>query len=204
MALHNDVFKQQIWGFLCDDLESCLAVSQIVQFFPKNTIFKGGLNFTAALAIFSVIELATGYYTGKKTTTRAVADFLGKYFAPDFPAFKDKPFAMKFYEIFRHGLAHGWSPKAGGVAMDFRRDWALRFIKTQDGSEKIPSLNIPTFFEITKKALQGFESDLDKDSNLQAKFSRRYKALIDGDYKAMRDFREMFLRLKRPSETKSV
>ena len=61
MALHNDVFKQQIWGFLCDDLESCLAVSQIVQFFPKNTIFKGGLNFTAALAIFSVIELAAGY-----------------------------------------------------------------------------------------------------------------------------------------------
>ena len=144
------------------------------------------------------------YYTGKKTTTRAVADFLGKYFAPDFPAFKDKPFAMKFYEIFRHGLAHGWSPKAGGVAMDFRRDWALRFIKTQDGSEKIPSLNIPTFFEITKKALQGFESDLDKDRNLQAKFARRYKVLIDGDYKAMREFREMFLRLKRPSETKSV
>jgi hypothetical protein len=108
MALHNDVFKQQIWGLFCDDLEPCLVAAQIAQFFPQNNILKSDLTFTTALAVFSFIEFAAGF------------------------------------------------------AIDFRRDWALRVAEGRQDSERIPVLNIPSFFQITKNLLRDFKADRDK------------------------------------------
>ena len=163
MALHNDVFKQQIWGLFCDDLEPCLVAAQIAQFFPQNNILKSDLTFTTALAVFSVIEFAAGFYAGKDPTTNTVTEFLGKYFTPHFRAFGDKPLAKKFYRVFRNALSHQWSPKAAGFAIDFRRDWALRVAEGRQDSERIPVLNIPSFFQITKNLLRDFKADRDKN-----------------------------------------
>ena len=118
MALHNDVFEQ-VWDWLCNDIESCFKVSQDLQNHLDKSQFKGGLNFPAALTMFSVIELAVGYYSGGDPNSDSAADFVSKYLGKYSPSLLDRSVAKKWYEVLRHGLAHQWSPKAGGVAMDF-------------------------------------------------------------------------------------
>jgi hypothetical protein len=186
MGLHNDVFNQQIWDWFCNDLESCLLVSQKVQ--AGSTEFKGGTNFPAALTIFSVLEMTAGYYSGRtddqQLTNRVVA-FLVKYFSKYDARFADTDFAKKFYNVFRHGLAHQWAPKAGAVSMDFgQQDELILWIEGE--AERYPCLNVPAFFELTKKALRGYESDLDQDQGLRDKFKTRYDAMIKADYQRMK------------------
>jgi len=189
MALHNDVFRQQIWEFFCNDLDSCLLVSKIIQS-GKTSPFKGGLNFTALLAIFSVIELASGWWEGKEPTQETVANFIQKYFSKYEPRFSDQVLAKKFYNVFRNGLSHQWSPKAGGVAMDFAHDWLLEIIST-NGSESIIALNVPKFYQITKSALTDYEHDLDDKADQRLNFEKRYNCIVESDYKEMRKVREM-------------
>lgn len=190
MALHNDVFRQQIWEFFCNDLDSCLEVSRILQSCQyNNTLFKGSLNFTASLAVFSVINLAANFYFGKESTTDDIAFFLKRYFGKYYSYLKNKPFCKQFYVVFRHGLSHQFSPKAASIAMDFHDTWILKF----DGTpELLPYLNIPAFYDITKKALGDFEHDLDNDKKLQTNFKTRYNHLIKIDYKKMRKLRRIF------------
>lgn len=188
MALHNDVFKQQIWEFFCDDLESCLTVSKMAR--VPNSHFKGGLNFTAVLTIFSVIELAAGWWKGKESTHEIIADFIQKYQSKYYKGFENKSFVKKFYGVFRNGLSHQWSPKASGIAMDFYGNW---FIDKggEEGQEEILFLNVPVFYEITKKALRDFEKDLDDNVDMRKLFENRYKVIVDGDYREMRILRDM-------------
>ncbi|OGM09116.1 hypothetical protein A2Z67_05920 [Candidatus Woesebacteria bacterium RBG_13_36_22] len=187
MALHNDVFQQQIWDFFCGDLESCLIVSRIKQSNP-NSPFKGGLNFTATLVIFSVIELASGWWKGTKATNDIIASFIQKYFSKHDKRFKDKSFAKKFYDVFRNGLSHQWSPKASGIAMDFNRNWLLEKANT-GGQEEILFLNVPTFYYLTKQALEDFEKELNTNESVRKMFEKRYKKIIESDYKEMRILR---------------
>ena len=194
MALHNDVFRQQIWDFFCGDLQSCLCVSAIKQQSQTECCFKGGLNFTSALVIFSVIELASGWYKGKEPTTETVAEFFYEYFSEYYSPFKDKNFSKKFYGVFRNGLSHQWSPKASGIAMDFSADWFIKKVKY--GSEEILMLNIPIFFKWTKLALKKFENDLDSKQVLRDSFEKRYKVIVDSDYKEMRVLRDMLKKLE--------
>lgn len=186
MALHNDVFKQQIWEFFCDDLKSCLTVSKLKQ--SGDTRFSGGLNFTACLTIFSVIEMCSGYYMGKSSNSDTVADFLTKYFSKYFGGFKDRNYSKQFYIVFRHGLSHQWSPKASAIDMNFIETYFLKKVKT--GSEDILFLNIPIFYEYTKAALKDYENELDSDGNLGNLFEQRYKQIVNFDYQQMRILRE--------------
>lgn len=45
-------------------MESCIYVSKARQFCPFLYHFPGGLNFTAALVILSVIEMMSAYFAG--------------------------------------------------------------------------------------------------------------------------------------------
>lgn len=189
MALHNNVFQQQIWDFFCDDLESCLTVSRLKQSNPDSP-FKGGLNFTAILAIFSVIELTAGWWKGTEPTNEIIASFIQKYFAKYYARFSDKGFAKKFYEVFRNGLSHQWSPKASGVAMDFYRNWLLEKAGT-NGQEEILVLNVPTFFTVTKQALADFENELNENEDMRKLFETRYNKIVEGDYVEMRILRSL-------------
>lgn len=186
MALHNDVFKQQIWEFFCDDLESCLTVSKLKQ--SGNARFKGGLNFTACLTILSVVEMCSGYYKGENSNSDTVADFLTKYFTKYFDSFKDRNFSKQFYIVFRHGLSHQWSPKASAIDMNFADNYFLKKVRAK--SEEILYLNIPDFYGYTKKAIKDFEEELDKDENLREIFKKRYDQIVDLDYQQMRVLRD--------------
>lgn len=189
MTLHNAVFKQQIWEFFCDDLESCLTVSKLKQSNP-NTPFKGGLNFTATLAIFSVIELCAGWWKGTAPTSDIIASFIQKYLSKYYVRFKDKTLAKKFYEVFRNGLSHQWSPKASGVAMDFNGNWLIN--KTGEiGQEEILLLNVPTFYYVAKQGLEDFEKELNENEEMRKLFEARYSKIVEGDYKEMRILRGM-------------
>lgn len=186
MAVHNDVFKQQIWEFFCDDLDSCLEVSKLKQ--AGDNHFKGGLNFTACLTIFSVIELCSSYYRGRESDTNTVTDFLVKYFPNYFSEFRDKDFARYFYVVFRHGLSHQWSPKASAIDMNFTDNYFLKKVKTEN--EEVLFLNIPVFYEYTKGSLRDFESDLNNDDDLRNLFEQRYKQIVNLDYQQMRTLRD--------------
>lgn len=188
MALHNNVFKQQIWEFFCDDLDSCLLVSKLKQSGDRR--FRGGLNFTACLAIFSAIEFLSGFLAGREPTSDDIAVFLQKYFGKYWERMNSKSFSKKFYEVFRNGLSHQWSPKASGVAMDFYNDWILRKEKPPSFSEEILTLNIPRFYEVTKKAFKDYEVNLDKKSDFRTKFEERYNKLVESDYMEMRILRK--------------
>lgn len=185
MTLHNDVFKQQIWEFFCDDLESCLTVSKLKQ--SGDDRLRGGLNFTACLTIFSVIEMCSGYYKGRDTNSDTVTDFLTKYFFKYFESFSDRSFSKQFYVVFRHGLSHQWSPKASAVDMNFTDKYFLKKVKTE--TEEILFLNIPTFYEYTKGALKDYENGLDSDENLRNLFKQRYDQIVNLDYQQMRTLR---------------
>lgn len=185
MALHNDVFKDQIWKFFCDDLESCLLVSKLKQ--AGDGRFKGGLNFTACLTIFSVIELCSSYYKGKDSDVNTVTDFLIKYFFKYYDKFNSKYFSREFYRVFRNGLSHQWSPKASAIDMNFTNNYFLKKVKTEN--EEILYLNIPDFYQLTKNALQDFEKDLNSNSNLRIVFEKRYNQILNIDYKQMRTLR---------------
>lgn len=186
MALHNDVFKQQIWEFFCDDLESCLLVSRLKQ--QGDIRFRGGLNFTACLTIFSVIELCSSYYKGKDSDANTVSDFLVKYFSKYDVKFSDEKFSRYFYDVFRHGLSHQWSPRASAIDMNFTDKYFLK--KDRIENEEILYLNIPVFYDYTKKALSNYENDLDNDMSLRNLFEKRYKNIVDLDYQKMRILRD--------------
>lgn len=186
MALHNDVFKQQIWEFFCDDLDSCVEVSKLKQ--AGDSHFKGGLNFTACLTIFSVIELCSSYYRGKDSDTNTVTDFLVKYFPNYFSEFGNRDFARYFYVVFRHGLSHQWSPKASAIDMNFTDNYFLKKVKTEN--EEILFLNIPVFYDYTKGALRDFENDLNNDDSLRNLFEQRYKQIVNLDYQQMKILRD--------------
>lgn len=188
MALHNDVFKQQIWEFFCDDLDSCLLVSKLKQ--SGDTRFKGGLNFTSCLTIFTVIELCSGYFKGTDSNSNTVADFFVRYFSKYYAKFKDKEFSKQFYYIFRHGLAHQWSPKASAIDMNFEDNYFLRKVLGQ--SEEIIFLNVPDFYEYTKKALKDYEVELDNEEAPRELFKKRYDQIVSLDYEQMRVLRSKF------------
>lgn len=174
-------------GFFCGDLESCLTVSKLKQSNP-NSPFKGGLNFTATLAIFSVIELCAGWWKGVEPTNDIIASFIQKYLSKYYVRFKDKNVSKKFYEVFRNGLSHHWSPKASGVAMDFYGNWLIN--KAGDvGQEEILLVNVPTFFNVTKQGLKDFENELNENEDMRKLFEARYSKIIDSDYKEMRILR---------------
>jgi hypothetical protein len=189
MALHNDVFGQQVWDWFCNDLDSCLLVSEKVQ--AGSSEFRGGTNFPAALTIFSVLEMTAGYHSGKaddqQLTDRVVA-FLVKYFSKHDGRFADADFAKKFYNVFRHGLAHQWAPKAGAVSMDFPQRGEL-LLWVEGEAERYPCLNVPGFFDLTKRALADYESDLDQSQALRDKFKTRYDAMVKSDHTRMRQLR---------------
>ena len=188
MTLHKDVFKQHIWEFFCDDLESCLSVSKLKQ--AGDTRFKGGLNFTACLTILSVIEMCSGYYKGKDSKSDTVADFLTEYFSKYFDGFKDRNFSKLFYTVFRHGLSHQWSPKALAIDMNFQDSYFLKKVKTEN--EEILFLNIPDFYEYTKSALKDYEEELDRNESLREIFKKRYDQIVSLDYGQMRILRSKF------------
>lgn len=189
MALHNEVFNQQIWQFFCNDLDSCIKVAKIVQKEEGKGTFKGGLNFTAALVIFSVIEFVSGWYQNRESDSNTVAEFLDKYASKYFNPFRDKRISKKFYEVFRNGLSHQWSPKGSGIAMDTENNILLG--KQRIGNEDILTLNVPSFYELAKIAIKNYENDLNNNEDLRAKFENRYKKLVESDFKEMRILRNM-------------
>lgn len=194
MSVHKGFFKQSIHEFFHQDIDSCLQVSQVKQRIISNVNPDGGLNFTAALVIMCVIEMMAGFYKGKVfPKEKDVCEFLVKYFSNHEPLFKDKEFSRYFYRVFRHGLTHEWSPKASGVAMDFNSKAAIGIIKPD--KEDLICLNVPAFFEITTKALEDYEKDLDNGLYVK-EFNKRYDETITEDYKQMRILRERFKFLK--------
>ncbi|MBI2028235.1 MAG: hypothetical protein HYT07_01365 [Candidatus Levybacteria bacterium] len=191
MNLHTAVFNQQVWSFFCDDLESCLEVSRRLQKGDRD--FKGGLNFTACLTIFSVIEMCSGYYKGKDSDINTISEFLTKYLTKYFSLFEDRDFSRYFYYVFRDGLSHQWSPKGSGIAMDFKNNYLIGIL---DGSsEEILTLNIPVFYRITKEALRDYEKDLDENEILRDLFKTRYEDILELDYKKMRILRSKVKRM---------
>lgn len=199
MSLHKLVFNQQIWNFFKWDIESCLRVVKMRSAFDlKNgdNILPGGLNFTAALVIFCVIEMMTGYYKGKLLpSSDDVTDFLAKYFSKYESLFSNKEFSKRFYEVFRHGLVHEWSPKWSAVGMDFSSIESIGILKITDNRE-IVALNVPIFYDITIKALNDYEKDLDNGCYV-SEFKKRYNEAIKKDSEEMELLKLKFLELKK-------
>lgn len=194
MSAYEGFFRQSIFDFYANDIKSCLKVSEIKQ--SGSSDFQGGLNFTAALAIFCVLEMMAGFYKGKKEPTNDdIVDFLVKYFSKYDSKFADKDFAKLFYKVFRHGLVHEWSPKASAIAMNFRSKEITEKIKIKTDGEEIMCVNIPPFFDITIKAYTDYKNDLDKGMYVE-EFERRYQKVTEDDYYEMRVLRAKFDSLK--------
>src|SRR4030042_4469704 len=104
--LHNDIFKQQIWEFFQNDIDSCLLVSKDMQTKRKESAFKGGLNFTAALSMMVIIEMCAGYFSGEKANDNSSAKFITRYFSKYEPILRIESICKKVFQLFRHGLAH--------------------------------------------------------------------------------------------------
>jgi hypothetical protein len=179
----------QIWEWFCNDIDSCLTVSHDLQAQGDASTFRGGLNFPAALTMFAVIELMAGYHAGKKPGSKEIAGFVGKYVGKYYPKLADEQVAKKWYEVFRNGLSHQWSPKFGGVAMDFAQPDVFVFL--QVGTEKIPYLIVPKLFYFIKAALRDYEADLNSNVALRSNFKKRYEELVSCDRKAMESLRRL-------------
>lgn len=190
MSAHKGFFKQMIYKFFCDDLESCLKVSKTKQGIISNPSFDGGLNFTAGLVIVCVIEMMAGFYKGKRLTDENdVVDFLEDYFSEHNNLFKDREFAKYFHRVVRHGLVHEYSPKASAVGMNFNSSELLTM--SERNKEELPIINVPTFYNLTVKALQDYEKDLDNGLYIQ-EFNKRYNEQIQEDYNEMRILKKKF------------
>jgi hypothetical protein len=163
------------------------SVLQLVQKASRSNE-QGGQNFTAALTTMCVIDFCAGFYVGKvQPSTDEVAEFVTKYFQRHNSLFVDVNFSKQFYRVFRHGLAHQWSPKMAGVAMSFGQNEILLV----DENSGIWHLNFPPFFELTKKALKDYENDLAKDSALREKFDKRCLAIAKKDEEAARELAQL-------------
>lgn len=202
MSAYKRFFEQEINDFYKNDLSSCLEVSRLKQQGNDQKSFPGGLNFTAGLAIFCVLEMTTSFFKGKvkkknggmeESSADDVADFLIKYFSPFCNIFSNREFSKKFYEVFRHGLVHEFSPKASAIAMDFSYEEPIGLVL--DNDEDLMTINIPKFFEISLKAYSLYERDLDSGQFIK-EFDKHYLAMIDNDYREMRTLRDLFSRLK--------
>lgn len=192
MSLHNEIFKIQVWKYFCNDIDSCIEVSKEIKN-GNNSRFKGGLNYTSALAIFSVIDMMSGYFSGTKNVNSNIsASFLVKYLSKYEENFKEKIFAKKFYEIFRHGLSHDWQPKYSGVSM-----YSSKMIVYIDEKEDVPVLAIPTFYENIKKALKDYENDLNNDKKLQDLFIKRYNVVNKQNKEEIDVFKKYLLMIKK-------
>lgn len=186
MSGHNDMFRQQIWEFFQNDLDSCLLVSRDLQTKRESSVFRGGLNFTATLAIVVIVEMCSSYYSGREADDNAVAEFINKYFSKHEPIFQFKDICKKFFQVFRHGLVHNWSPKMAGVSMDFSLNASFTFVR------ETPVLNVPAFYGVVKKGLRDYEDDLNVDERLRELFNRRYEEIILGDSQEVERFNRLF------------
>lgn len=189
MTVHNQVLQQQVWEFFCNDLDSCIEVSKDTQQNKSLSRFKGGLNFTAALTIFSVLEFISSFYLNSEPSSSTFAKFLSKYGSRYFDKFSNENLSKKLYEVFRNGLSHQWSPKGSGIAMDIEGDWLVS--KQRSGEEEILALNIPTFYELAKLAIKDYEAEMDNNDALQQNFNKRYKKVVREDFMHMRILRDM-------------
>lgn len=157
-----------------DDLNSCLIVAKLKD--GGDNDFPGGLNYTAALVAFCFIDFLTGCFKGKSwPASDDVAEFMTTYFKKYEQKFEKKEFSKKLYEVFRHGLAHQWSPKGSGVAMDFR---FLSFFGFSDG---IPVLNVPEFFKIIDAGSSDYLADLTINPDLNKFVTLRYEDVLKND-----------------------
>ncbi len=174
--MHKSVFNHQIWNYFVNDIESCFNSA-------RNALTnggKGGQNFTAAIVIFTVLDFCAGFYLGKvepslNLNAREVSDFITKFLGDRNDIFRNSEFSLKFYEVFRHGLVHQWSPKFAGVAMDFNTEDILF------EEQGILCLNVPPFFKLVRTALEDFEKYLDDNITAQEKFETRLEAILTKD-----------------------
>jgi hypothetical protein len=139
--------------------------------------------------MFAVIELMAGYHAGKKATAKELVEFVSKYVGKYCPKLTGEQVAKKWYDVFRNGLSHQWSPKFGGVAVDFAQPDVFVFL--QVGTEKIPYLIVPKLFCFIKAALRDYEADLNSNVALQSNFTKRYEELVSCDRKAMESLRRL-------------
>jgi|GEM_PF-3801015 len=170
---YKSVFEHQIWDYFAHDMESCFDAARRA----RENGGRGGQNFTAALITLSVIDFCAGFYKGSKPGTNEIAGFITRYFTRHDQRFSDVNFSKRFYTVFRHGLAHQWSPAFGGVCMEFGISDIL--IKEND----VPVLNMPPFYALACKALRDYESELATDYTLNRNFSKRYHAIVKHDKK---------------------
>lgn len=169
---YKAVFKDQVWSFYAHDMESCFSAARSAQEGNGN----GGQNFTAALITFSVIDFCAGFYMGNnKRSTDDIAGFITRYFRKHDKRFSNVNFSKRLYVVFRHGLAHQWSPAASGIAMDFNNNEVLYSVGN------IPVLNMPPFYELVCNALRDYEAELATDKVLNRNFTERYDAIIKLD-----------------------
>lgn len=173
MSTHNEVFNLQIWDFFQNDMDSCFVSAKRAQ----ESDGMGGQNFTAATIIFTVLDFCAGFYHGKvEVTSIEVSDFITKYLGARNKRFENKDFTKQFYNVFRHGLVHQWSPKFSGVGMNFANKEILYEI-----SGGILILNVPPFYDLVIQSLKDFENNLDEDAELRSKFEKRLSAITDRD-----------------------
>lgn len=177
---YTAVFRDQVWSFYVDDMEACRQATINAQ----SGGALGGQNFTAALLTLSVIDFCVGYFKGKTantngipatTSAKDVAEFMAKYFTAD-PRFSNQAFGEKFYQVFRHGLAHSWSPKGAGVGMDLH---TTNILEVDRAGNII--LQVLPFYDLTKGALKKYETDLGVDQTLNDNFMKRYRHLVTND-----------------------
>lgn len=168
---YKAVFEHQVWDYYAHDMESCFESARRA----RSSGGQGGQNFTAALITLSVIDFCAGFHKGSKPSTNDIASFITHYFARHDQRFSDTNFSKQFYTVFRHGLAHQWSPAFGGVSMDFDIDEML--LK----ENSVPILNVPPFYDLVCKALKDYEAELRTDSALNRNFAQRYDTIIKQD-----------------------
>lgn len=194
---YKNIFEQQIRRYYISDMESCIRAAKDAQAKTYNPKGDGGQNFTAALLTLSVIDFCAGYFTGKTeysykagkikpelTTAHDAADFMSKYFT-DYHMFADEDFCIKFYQVFRHGLAHTWSPKGSGIGMDM---YATTPVVMESGA---PVLEMVPFFDHTKKALSRYEIELGEDEALNHNFMKRFDYLQNNGQKEANELKAM-------------
>ncbi len=180
---YREVFKHQIWGYFQSDMEGLLESSATPAI-------------SAALLTLSTIDWMASHCLGidsyvKSPKASEVGEVLKKYFSQDEKLFDNEKFGEKFYQVFRHGLAHTLLPKGAGLNFvdETYYDNQSNMLLALDGEQ--PVLYVRQLYSLTIKALKRYEEDLGIDKELNDNFMKSHNFIINDGLESSKKMLEL-------------
>lgn len=181
---YKEVFKHQIWGYFQSDMEGLLQSSATPAI-------------SAALLILSTIDWMTSHYYGidshrsRSPKASEVGAVLEKYFSQDEKLFENKEFGEKFYQVFRHGLAHTLLPKGAGLNFvdEPYYDNQSNILLALDDEQ--PVLYVRQLYLLTIEALKRYEEDLGIDKELNNSFMKNHNFIFNDGLESSKKMLEL-------------